>query len=71
MLVLNSSNSRYNSIIEACNAKQLSPDLTNMAVGAAMCNYQMAGEITKWINALKKTDCTMEAWGERLEMLVG
>ena len=61
----------YNSIIEACNAKRLSPDLTNMAVGAAMSNYQMAGEIAEWINGLKKTDYTMEAWGKRLEMLVG
>lgn len=60
----------YNSIVEACNAKQLSSDLTNMAVGAAMSNYQMAGEITQWISRLKKTDYTLEAWGKRLEMLV-
>lgn len=60
----------YDSIVEACKAKQLSPDLADMAVGAAMSNYQMAGEITKWINRLKKTDYTLEAWGKRLAMLV-
>jgi hypothetical protein len=42
-----------------------------MAVGAAMSNYQMAGEIKNWISGLKKTDYTMEAWGKRLEMVVG
>lgn len=60
----------YDNIVEACNAKQLSSDLINMAVGAVMSNYQMAGEITEWISGLKKTNYTIEAWGKRLEMLI-
>lgn len=61
----------YNSIVDACNSKQLPSDLMDMAVGAAMSNTQMAGEIKKWINRLRKTDYTIEAFGKRLEMLVG
>lgn len=61
----------YDSIVDVCNAKQLSEPLTSLAVGAIICNTQHADTIIEWISKLKKTDYSIEAFGKRLEMLVG
>ncbi len=60
-----------NDIREACQRKKLSDTLTRFTLGIASCNLDKGQLISEWIGKIRKTDYTIEAWGKRLEMLVG
>lgn len=60
-----------NEIINVCQRKNLNDTLTRFAVGVASCNIENGQIISEWIGKIRKTDYTIEAWGKRLEMLMG
>lgn len=61
----------YGKILDVCQRKKLSDALTRFTLGVATCNADKGQLIVDWISKIRKTDYTIEAFGKRLEMLVG
>lgn len=61
----------YDKVLNVCQRKKLSDALTRFTLGVAACNTDKGQLIVDWISKIRKTDYTIEAFGKRLEMLVG
>lgn len=58
------------SVGEACRKKGLDGTLIRLAIGVASKNIDKTDLIETWINRMRKVDYSVEAFGDRLLMLV-